>query len=457
MQQWDQRFKDLQSLITNKFEESDQRFATLERQVAELRAVVMPSAANIPVAMETLNVPAPAPAAAETPSEKEDVEMKQRPNKRAAPKDIDTRNKKAGVEKEQQTAVVEKPLVTEDVVEKPQEAAVVEKLQEAKAVAASNSHVAADEEIDVMVTPVQAFTKLKNVPANTCYINSVLQLLFKIPQFLSLLYSDEVQQNPQIDEDQQNLQTLQDLLKLRKSIREFHGLYFSFKEQEIDEKLLEVKKNLVALSPAFNKAGQKDAGECLEYILKSVGYKLNVNETKIGIHPVRGTPITETEDIPSENVWRIAIEGTDLEKMLSSSLYDTKPTKKWSYKRARAISDFTRELKFAVPPKMLFLNIDRGFWNEDQKRTTKISASIPFCQELDLTKHIFKPEGESKYQLAGAIMHLGNMGGGHYCAYLPLGNSWYRVSDDAIEPLEKLEDNKARATEVSVILAYVRM
>lgn len=126
-----------------------------------------------------------------------------------------------------------------------------------------------------------------------------------------------------------------------------------------------------------------------------------------------------------------------------------------------------KSYRVQVPPRVLMLHLKR-FQQDFKGRLIKLDTPVSFDQELDFTSFVSAPAasahdgGSLLYDLAGVVVHLGNMRGGHYVAYVkraagavgggylgsiigalgakgnvapPGGEQWYHISDSSVKPV----------------------
>lgn len=296
-----------------------------------------------------------------------------------------------------------------------------------------------------------AFPKLKNF-ANTCHINSAINLVFHLPSLVKLLESDNHSNAIKI------------------SLRELYKVYRSGNEESINKQLENFINVLVPHSKELQQANQKDADVALRYILNALDYTVPYREAKYGWQFNRHRYVYRFED-RSETIFPVQMTAKTLSDMFQKSFFsiyeNNDETMRWNpSSHDTPIKEWKRRTYFTEAPAVLFINYLRG-----DVGGRKVLDNIPFEKEFSLPIHMenspaqvgkgkekIEESDQVKYRLAGVIMHLGmNMRGGHFCNYLPKDAEWYRVSDDASQLLKKLEDNSANKNEVSYILAYEKI
>ena len=120
---------------------------------------------------------------------------------------------------------------------------------------------------------------------------------------------------------------------------------------------------------------------------------------------------------------------------------------------------------FKVLPRMLIFVLKRFEFNYDTMTKTKLNDYYEFPHDLDMTKFTTeylhnKTEGKSdtnvdnQYRLKGIVIHTGHSEGGHYYAYIRDGetNEWYEFNDIKVEKFDisKLKEEAFGGVEIKV-------
>ena len=110
-------------------------------------------------------------------------------------------------------------------------------------------------------------------------------------------------------------------------------------------------------------------------------------------------------------------------------------------------SDATKQFLLNIESKILIIQLKRfmtvvenGIYSQ-----TKMNNKISFPLELNMPLKYFVNEQEQNFELYATCNHIGNIGGGHYYAYIKYNEEWHIMNDDTVTPCEKFnnEDNTA--------------
>ena len=121
--------------------------------------------------------------------------------------------------------------------------------------------------------------------------------------------------------------------------------------------------------------------------------------------------------------------------------------------RCKNIEYHKKELFITKLPKILIISLQRLNFREN----TKNECIINFSEKLDLSKYIdndFKNNQTAEYNLLGFINHIGTLNFGHYYSYIKLENKtiWYKFDDSKVNRIgDKVED-----MDEAYILFYTR-
>ncbi|EPY18313.1 ubiquitin thiolesterase [Strigomonas culicis] len=106
----------------------------------------------------------------------------------------------------------------------------------------------------------------------------------------------------------------------------------------------------------------------------------------------------------------------------------------------------TKQLQFHTTPQVLFITLKRFRTYGDFSTAAKVNDPILFGEHLDLKPFMSSEFSKTKYRLVGVVNHQGNMHGGHYTAdAVGEDGAWFRFSDDVVQ----------YATQPDACLAYI--
>eukprot|EP01132_Coremiostelium_polycephalum_P003176 gene3176-3975_t len=100
------------------------------------------------------------------------------------------------------------------------------------------------------------------------------------------------------------------------------------------------------------------------------------------------------------------------------------------------IEGSNKKLEIWKTPKILIIHLKRFYFYQ---RHEKINAYIDFpLDNLDLSKWVLNKSGVPPiYQLYAVSNHMGNMGTGHYTAFVKNREQWYSISDGSYHSVDK--------------------
>lgn len=114
------------------------------------------------------------------------------------------------------------------------------------------------------------------------------------------------------------------------------------------------------------------------------------------------------------------------------------------------LQDAKRGVRFAGLPPVLQLHLNRGEYDPHRDTMVKINDRFEFATEIDLSPYVEKSDGRDIYILHAVLVHVGDVNGGHYYAYIrptakPVSNTdgrtpttgslpstWYLFDDDKV-------------------------
>ena len=363
------------------------------------------------------------------------------------------------------------------------------------------------------------FNEVKGIenPANNCYLNAILQLLYSCPEFLKI-----IQQNKAID-----ISTLsrvrimfryKDDNSLIKFMKDFIRLYSLKNNNKIDKNNRQYLNNNIITS-AFTKtfpknifhgissSGQEDAGEILIQILQILNTKYN-NIILNLFYPKKGTIVFNEKGL----IKPLIINQDDFDTF-KIPIYDEFEINEYynKYKKNHTIKEKLninlqklinnyfeikiKPKKYRIPlngsnnfipvadqiylygnmPQYAIITLNR-FANiqisKNEFATFKINSElngingiiqIPFYINNISSNENFKiPEKKiQSYELSGFLVHIGdNITGGHYIAYFKRNVSgkdkWYSFDDAKVNEINE-EDNIKNQFNSAYIFLYQKI
>jgi len=271
----------------------------------------------------------------------------------------------------------------------------------------------------------QTYKGIRNL-GSTCYLNSVLQLLYNNSVFFHDLLSTK-------DESNQLLIQMQSLfLKMR---------FFPVKNLEIKE-IITYLPNPDNEPFMINK--QQDAAEFLLNLLDKLG-----DITPSIIRSFKGEILNETISTSSDfrsittdffNVFGVTVKGFDnLNDSLRSFLIPDQFKGNNQY-YAEGIGKIDAEMNHYItnPPRCLLLQLKRFYYDIETNQHMKIQTEFAFENEIDIGFLVSHPKMDYKYELKGIIAHRGFAQAGHYVCYSRINEEWFLFNDNTVEKCENI-------------------
>lgn len=282
-----------------------------------------------------------------------------------------------------------------------------------------------------------AYVGLLNQGA-TCYLNTVIQILFHIPEMRAIIYGMNVDcGKPDEQNVVLNLQVLFAKMESSTEACSTQDLTTSFgwkgTETHIQHDVQEFWNVLLANLEAKTRTGAIDGlfkGKYRQYVRCK-----RVNSQTNRIEEFHDLSLSVKNCASLYDSFRKFLEP---EELIGDNQY-------WDeiYGRQDAVmgSDFV-EL-----PNVLALHLRRFEYSSQTGRMSKIRSRLDFPKDLDLSGFCPSiPPHLTKYQLFAVIVHSGQPESGHYCLYMRpfLQDQWYEFNDSIVTPVsadKAIKDN----------------
>jgi ubiquitin C-terminal hydrolase len=328
---------------------------------------------------------------------------------------------------------------------------------------------------------------------NTCYLNSVLQLLFNINElkeyFISKKFLEELNvnikknnfKNKNIKNNVHFIQNLYSLMndynnnnqktltpqKLLKSIQNINSDFEGFNQHDSQEILLiimDIIHEILNYEVDVNYQGNPQ-NETDLIVIESIKELSNILNSKYSIvndlfygmfynvyksvendsmNKIISKKYEHFNNLTLEFSGNNLVENLDLffkNENLDSGLFDDKTNKK--YKVCKSV-------KIVNSPKYLFITLKK--YNNALKKNNHY-YSFPI-KNLDFSKYCLGYDNyKCLYNLIGIICHNGTMNFGHYYSIIKNNNKWFLMNDDEISEFD-IETNKNRIFTNAYILLY---
>ncbi|KTW26154.1 hypothetical protein T552_03046 [Pneumocystis carinii B80] len=279
---------------------------------------------------------------------------------------------------------------------------------------------------------------------NTCYLNSVLQVLSHVPPFVQYLlsghHSSQCQMNSCV------------FCKIEEHVAQ---CYPSDVNRPVPAfKPLHIVGALKWISKRFQPYRQEDAHEFLRCLLgemqrsciypykdldfasqeTTVIYKIFGGYLRQQIKCLKCNNISNTYPVYLD--LSLDLMGTSIEEALAMYVREEKLTQSNRYKceKCEILVDFQKKSTIYILPPILTLHLKRFSFNKAFKMS-KITRSIRYGETLEMTSYMSqKKQNPIIYDLIGIIVHSGNdTRCGHYYSFCKTSNgTWQHFNDDRV-------------------------
>lgn len=258
--------------------------------------------------------------------------------------------------------------------------------------------------------------------ASTCYMNSVLEMLFYIPAFRKLIFS--IPNSVGIPLELQRLFTLLQLSPTSPTTTDLiHSFGWtaedSFIQHDIQEFIRVLIDNLEEKLKPTELSGQ-------------LGSLLS-GETAVQIKCINSDFKKETPEIfyditltvkGKKDVYASLQEICEDELFTGDNQYEVETGRK---------EDAIRSTRFKKLPPVLMFHLSRfEFSINSPTGMEKVTDEYDYPTTLDLGPYTDSRES-AVYDLLAVLVHIGGSWGGHYIAYCKSGNEWFKFNDERVE------------------------
>jgi ubiquitin C-terminal hydrolase len=288
---------------------------------------------------------------------------------------------------------------------------------------------------------------------NTCYMNTALQCLMRLPPLNALLDS---WQNPNATPVQRFVKEYNDLRvmatgndgccikpgRFRQAVQVYSkekGLDFASNEQHDAVEFLQFMLNCLheALAAPIDIPPEPNdddiAKKCRDMMRLNFGKEYSaILELFYGVH-VSTIGDSHTPEVFSTLDLPIPATASTLPECVQS--YMAKDEVQWTNEKTNAVETATKQLSFWRMPPLLIVALKR--FNE---RGQKNAAVVDIPEQITISG--------TEYRLRCAVLHNGGTHSGHYAACAVVHNVWTILDDDSNYPLDSFKQTYCAIYEI---------
>ncbi len=278
------------------------------------------------------------------------------------------------------------------------------------------------------------FSGLKNMGA-TCYLNSIIQLLFSLSIFKKNIFECEFKiQNFRINKIYCFQKLFYNMLKNGEE-KNKNEIKTDFLMQAFGMKILDayIQNDIQEFFITLIEKLEEELKDKNIDTLFGGKLKTIIKCTDINYSSEKEDSFTDIQ-LPIENckdIYDCLNKYTEKAFLKGENQYETE-----KFGKQNAI----KETFFSIFPKVLCLQLNRFILKNNSYE--KNNNEIKYYKDLDLSKYYFNSknnEYDSKYILHAVIVHKGNIDKGHYTCYIKEENGWYLFDDSKVSKVDEFE------------------
>lgn len=266
----------------------------------------------------------------------------------------------------------------------------------------------------------------------TCYMNSILQMLFHLPIFRKLIYDmDEKSSKPDEMNIPMNIQNLFAQLQTSKTAVSTEQLTHSFGWTDTQVIV------------------QHDAQEFCRQLLDNISEKLKGTDKENMIRYIFGGKTqVEVKGVSEgfvvkrqEEFYDLSLDINDCSSLTDSfDLYVATEFLEGANRyesQEYGLQDAELTTRFLSLPRVLVLHLKRFEYDRLSQSNEKLNYLFRFADKLSLKEYLSSdasPDTPSDYELFGVLVHSGTPASGHYYSFLRTSKSpqWYKFNDSVV-------------------------
>jgi len=251
---------------------------------------------------------------------------------------------------------------------------------------------------------------------NTCYMNSIIQILFHLPIVRSLIFKNAFPDK----EEYYAVINLQRLFYALMTETSAIRISYMFNVLGLDKKIQhDVHEIFVNLLETIEKVITNFSDNFLGTTEQIVGEKFSDKEfsRKTETFCFIELPINNSKSLIEslENFMAVSyLDGDNQYQVSDDNKYDAKIA-----------------LQFKKLPPILFIQLKRFDYNFETGELCKVNSRIEYPEKLDMTNYL--NEKDSKFSLYGVIVHKGGHHYGHYYCFIKSKDGiWRKFNDNRV-------------------------
>ncbi|KAK0081893.1 hypothetical protein PV325_011420 [Microctonus aethiopoides] len=295
------------------------------------------------------------------------------------------------------------------------------------------------------------YVGLKNLGA-TCYVNSLIQVWFHNQDMRRIIYKWEITEDP---EERECLRRARENGQPYQPVTAVGQLQYIFAMMQFGNRDL-VDPTSLAIALSLDTGTQQDAQEFSKLLLAHIEVKLQQNVALKSMlqRLTQGTYIyvnrcstCATEYPTSTTFYELDLQlAPTLKEAMENYLSEEElvGANKYHCRNCNDKQDAKRFIRLDSLPDTLNFQLLRFVFHRESAQKKKLTSSIQFPEELDMSEYLRCPSQTHLYNLVAVLSHKGpSAHSGHYIVNIRNSSGeWYQFSDDKVEMMhnKRIED-----------------